>query len=327
VSGIQNEYRIISQGAGWADRSGRGHLRLEGTHVGSFLQALVSNDVSHIETGEGVYATYLTPNGRMLTDLEICRRPAFWLLGLETDRAAPIAERLDQSIFSEDVRVADVTSELAETVVVGGDAAARLGAALSIPVERLQTLRELGQTEWQDGFVVRLGESRLPMYTIVVPIAGRGEVVDRLEASAVRQVSPQLLDALRIEVGRPRFGVDMTEETIPLEAGLLDRAISTTKGCYVGQEIVIRVLHRGGGRVAKRLVTLSLAAPPDGPPPPGTPLLDADKRIGQLTSVSWSPTSSDLIALGYVQRDVAEEGRRVTVGATGAQATVSGFAR
>ena len=286
----------------------------------------MSNDVSRLGVNEGVYATYLTPNGRMLTDLDIFRRPGFWLLGLEQERAAPIADRLDQSIFSEDVRVANATSELDETIVVGGDAASRLAAALALPAGGLETLPELGQIDRKDGFVARLGDSRLPMYACVAPAGRRHDVIDRLEASGIAPVSPLLIDALRIEAGRPRFGADMTEETIPLEAGLLDRAISTTKGCYVGQEIVIRVLHRGGGRVARRLVTLSFDPPSGTPFLPGTPLIDAERTVGQLTSVSSSPTSAQMIGLGYLHRDVAEKGRQVTVGETGVAATVTGFA-
>jgi folate-binding protein YgfZ len=323
---IQDEYRTILPGAGLADRPGRGHLRLDGADVASFLQALVTNDVSRLERGEGAYATYLTPTGRMLTDLEIHRRPEFWLLGLEAERAGPIMERLDQSIFSEDVRVTDVTGQLVEIVVVGGAAAGCVAAALSMDVERLDALRELGQLEWQNGFVARRGGSRLPMFSVVVGTAERADVTGRLRASGAGTVSPELLEALRIDAGRPRFGADMTEETIPLEAGLLDRAISTTKGCYVGQEIIIRVLHRGGGRVAKRLVTLSVAPLPGGVPPVGTPLLDGDRAVGQLTSVSMSLTALNVIALGYLHRDVAEEGRQVRVGDTTARATVTGLA-
>ena len=137
----------------------------------------------------------------------------------------------------------------------------------------------------------------------------------------MRIVSAALIEALRIDAGRPRFGADMTEETIPLEAGLLDRAISTTKGCYVGQEIVIRILHRGGGRVAKRLVTLSFDEPRNGIRRPVRRSSTSDKNIGQLTSVSPSLTTANLIALGYVHRDLAEEGREVLVGDTGIRAT------
>jgi tRNA-modifying protein YgfZ len=327
VPDIKDEYRIILEGAGWIDRPGRGRLRLDGADVRDFLQALVSNDVTRVETGSGMYATYLTPNGRMLADLEIYRRPDGWLLGLAAERVTPIAERLDQSIFSEEVRVTDVTPQLAEIIVVGGAAPLRLADVLSVPVAELDTLGELEQIDCDDGFIARAGDSTLPMFTLVIPIDRRRGIIDRLEAAGVRAVSGTFVEALRIEAGRPRFGVDMTEETIPLEAGLLERAISTTKGCYVGQEIVIRILHRGGGRVAKRLVTLSFDEPSSGTPRPGTGLFDGDKNIGQLTSVSSSLTSSGLIALGYVHRDLAEEGRQVLVGDTGTTATVTGFGR
>ena len=206
-------------------------------------------------------------------------------------------------------------------------ASLRVTDALSVPAAELDRLGELGQIDHADGFITRAGGSKLPMFTIVVPVARRRDVIDRLEAAGVRPVSAALIEALRIDAGRPRFGVDMTDDTIPLEAGLLERSISTTKGCYVGQEIVIRILHRGGGRVAKRLVTLSFDEPQNGTPPPGTTLFDGDKNIGQLTSVSASLTTAKLIALGYVHRDLAEEGREVLVGDTGITATVTGFGR
>ena len=327
IRDIRDEYRIILGGAGWIDRPGRGRLRLDGADAGVFLQALVSNDVTRVGPGQGIYATYLTPNGRMLADFEIYRRPDAWFLGLAAERATAIAQRLDQSIFSEDVQVADVTSTFAELVVVGGRAAAALTDALSVTTAGLEALGELGQVELDEGFIARAGDSKLPMFAVVVPGARRRDVIERLEAAGVRTISTALVEALRIDAGRPRFGADMTEETIPLEAGLLDRAISTTKGCYVGQEIVIRILHRGGGRVARRLVTLSFDEPPSGTPPAGTPLYDGDKNIGQLTSVSASPATANLIALGYVHRDLAEVGREVLVGDTGIRATVTSFAR
>lgn len=324
---IRDEYRIILEGAGWVERTGRGRIRLEGKDVGSFLQALVSNDVSRVESGQGVYATYLTPTGRMLADFEIFRRPESWVVGLAAELVSPIVERLDQSIFSEDVRVADASSTLVEIVIVGSQATARLADVLGVSSSALDTLSELGQVTYEGGFIARLGESTLPMFTAIIPSTRRSEIVDRLTAGNVETVTPALLEALRIDAGRPRFGADMSAETIPLEAGLLERAISTSKGCYVGQEIVIRILHRGGGRVAKRLVTLSFDVPLEGLPAPGTGLFDDEKNVGQLTSVSASVTSASASALGYVQRDLAEANRRLRVGHTESIATVTGFAR
>ena len=197
----------------------------------SFLQALVSNDVTRVEPGEGVYATYLTPNGRMLADLEIYRRPDAWLLGLAAERAAPIAERLDQSIFSEDVRVTDVTPRSPKSSWLAARAAARLADALSVAAGRARCAGRtgtdrLGRTASSRASVTRRCRcSRLSSRSLDV-----SDVIDRLEAPACGPSALALVEALRIEAGRPRFGADMTEETIPLEAGLLERAHQHDEG-------------------------------------------------------------------------------------------------
>ncbi len=143
------------------------------------------------------------------------------------------------------------------------------------------------------------------------------------------------LDVLRIEAGVPRFFVDMTTETIPLEAGLEQRAISFTKGCYVGQEIIVRVTTRGGGRVAKKLVGLAFdvavlpvdgLATPDGDAardvpasPAGFRIRAGERAIGEVTSITRSPALGRLVALGYVHRDFIEPGTSVTVDLPGGE--------
>jgi folate-binding protein YgfZ len=111
----------------------------------------------------------------------------------------------------------------------------------------------------------------------------------------------------------------MTAETIPLEAGLLERAISTSKGCYVGQEVIVRVLHRGGGRVARRLVALTFDPAVQTLPLAGTPLQVDGREVGRITSAAWSPHEPRAIALAYVHRDHAEIGRRVHAQIEGAE--------
>src|SRR5205807_1470292 len=116
---------------------------------------------------------------------------------------------------------------------------------------------------------------------------------------------------LRVEAGRPKFGVDMDTDTIPLEAGIEDRAISLTKGCYVGQEVIVRVLHRGHGRVARKLVTLEM----DGNdlPRAGDVILAREQEIGRITSAAFSPRRNAPLALGYVQRAYAADDTGVTI--------------
>jgi folate-binding protein YgfZ len=128
------------------------------------------------------------------------------------------------------------------------------------------------------------------------------------------RVSADSLDSARIEAGYALFGIDMTEDTIPLEAGIEGRAISLTKGCYVGQEVIIRVLHRGHGRVARKLVSLRI----DGDRVSGgSRIVSAERDIGFVTSSAISPRLGS-IALGYVHRDFVEPGTGVTVVGDGA---------
>jgi len=321
-----DQYRTIADGAGWIDLASRGRLRFEGADVGSFLQALLTNDVSRLKSGEGLYSAYLTPQGRMLTDLELYRRPAWWLADVVPGQASGLLARLDGSIFSEDVRVTDDSGRTGEMMLVGGLADTELAVVLSLSRAALSELAELSQIGWEDGFVARTSDALLPTFKIFASTERLAGLVADLDRAGIPRITDELVEALRVEAGRPRFGVDMNEETIPLEAGLLDRAISTTKGCYVGQEIIIRILHRGGGRVAKRLVTVALDAAA-APPPPGAVVMNADREIGRLTSVATSPTSGAPIALGYVHRDFAVVGQRFTIGGPeGTVATVTGLA-
>src|SRR5690606_16123053 len=136
-------------------------------------------------------------------------------------------------------------------------------------------------------------------------------VWERLTEAGARPAGHATLDVLRIEAGSPRWGAELDETTIPLEAGLRERAISETKGCYTGQEVIIRILHRGHVNWLLRGILLGDAAAPAR----DTPLLDpgAGRKVGRITSAAWSPKHSQTIALGYVRREV-EPGTELHLG-------------
>ena len=142
------------------------------------------------------------------------------------------------------------------------------------------------------------------------------DLIAALIQAGAQEVSHEAIEAVRIEAGYPVFGVDMTDDTIPLEAGIEQRSISFTKGCFVGQEVVVRVLHRGGGRVAKKLVGLKLS----GETAIGSKIFSGDRDIGVLTSVATSPRFGS-VALGYVHRDFTAPGTAVTIADRGAVVT------
>jgi len=304
------------------DRSGEGRLRLTGPDRVTWLQGLVTNDVAALQPGQGCYAAYLTPQGRMISDLRILATREALLLDVPTVARATVAARFEQFIITEDVVVEDVTARVARLGVHGPAAAAIVARALDVPAAVLAALVEHAHVdvEFQDAPVIVAGACDLgvPGYDVYCAADRVTDVAARLFGAGARDITADAWDTLRIEAGLPLFGVDMDTDTIPLEAGIEDRAISQTKGCYVGQEVVIRILHRGGGRVVRRLV--AWAADAESPahavvPGPGTPVSIAGKDIGRVTSAAWSPSLRRLIGLGYAHRDHTEAGTKLTIGA------------
>lgn len=308
-----DSYARASSGAVWVDRRAHGRLRFEGRDAASFLHALVSNDVESLKPGQGVYATYLTPQGRMLADLRLYRTADAVIGGVAPGLAPRLLERFDQAIFSEHVAIADVSAELAQISVIGPSAASALARVFGVSEPSLEALPLHSHVDAGAALVARTDDTALPSFDLLIGAARFDEIATTLIAAGAAGVDARSLEALRIEAARPRFGVDMTEETIPLEAGLLDRAISTTKGCYVGQEVIVRVLHRGGGRVAKRLMQIVFDDGVRDVPAAGATIRKDDTDVGRITSAAWSPGRHRVIALGYLRRDAAEPGRRVTV--------------
>ena len=327
---IAHQYRTIVSGAGLRVKPDRGRLRVIGADRVSFLQALVTNDLIALKTSEGAYAAYLTPQGRMVSDLHIFIRPESVIADVPAALAGQLVEKLDLLVFSEDVQLADATASIAQIAVIGAQAAPILAAATGANAAALTDLSTWSQVDIAGGFIARTDDAEVASYDVFIEASRAAELIAALESAGGVPMSAEILDAIRVNTGRPAFGVDMTTDTIPLEAGLLERAISTTKGCYVGQEIVIRVLHRGGGRVARRLVKLDLSAGSDPAAPgslAGTALSVEGKDIGVITSVAPALEGRGLRALGYVHRDVAEIGRIVNVSSQSLiSATILGFA-
>jgi tRNA-modifying protein YgfZ len=328
---ISDTYRALREGAGVLDRGDRGRLFLSGADRRAYLQGILTNDIEALGPGTGCYAAYLTPQGRMIADLRVFEMGDRILVDLDASLAAPVAERWSMFVITEDVAVEDVSASTAQVGVYGPSAAAVLRQALeaghapdeSVPgADTLEAMPLHGSARWDFGgdpaFVLASDDAGVRGFDVVLPAGRKETLLAQLAAAGAVTVTPADAEATRIEAGRPKFLVDMTEETIPLEAGIEDRAISLTKGCYVGQEIIIRVLHRGGGRVAKRLVGLSFDA---GQPVPaaGARLASGEREIGTVTSAVLSPSLGHPIALGYVQRDFAAPGTAVEVGGTAAR--------
>jgi folate-binding protein YgfZ len=317
------DYQALRQGAGIGAISPRTQLAVAGTDRASYLQGLLTNDIQALKAGGGCYAAWLSPQGRMITDVHVLESGDMILLDVPADLAETILQKLDQFLFSEDVQLASLAETLTGVWVHGPGAAKILSVVVADAVEfdawsDYQHARLV--FEGEPVVVARIDQLGVPGFCAYVARSHAEALTTALVTNGAVIVSQEAIDAVRIEAGYPVFGVDMTDDTIPLEAGIENRAISFTKGCYVGQEIVIRVLHRGGGRVARKLVALRV----DGDPPAsGTRLLADTRDVGFITSAALSPTLGT-IALGYVHRDFTAPGAAVTVaGESGTKAIVS----
>jgi folate-binding protein YgfZ len=291
-------YQALRHDAGIIRRGDRGILAVTGSDRLAWLQGLLTNDVAALPVGGVCDAAYLTPQGRMITDLRVVNLADRTLLDVPASLAEGLRAKLDALIFAEDAQVANASNAIA-IVDLHGPAA---------PVVRERAAARLLRDANAVVADVAFG---VPGYSVFAATARVDGVVDALVAAGAKETTLATLDVLRVEAGRPAFLIDMDEHTLPLEAGIEDRAISFTKGCYVGQEVIVRVVHRGHGRVAKKLVGLRLA--PGELPKAGDVLLSGDRDIGRVTSAVWSPTLQCGIALGYVHRDFVEPATAVSV--------------
>ena len=293
------DYELATERVALVDRSDRGKLALAGAGAAEFLQGQVTNDVEGLAAGAGCYAALLTHKGKMRADMRILRGADRLWIDTEPLALAPLSRTVLMYSIGREVRMEDLTSERAILSLVGPASRAALDAA---PPEE--------EHAWVEG--------RHGMY--VATDLGVDVICPAAEADSVRKalgvepVGPETAECLRIESGRPRYGLDLGDDTIPQEAGLNERAVSFTKGCYVGQETVARLFYKG--KPNRHLRGLRLGAPAE----PGDTIRLGDREVGRVGSACVSPALGP-IALAVVRRE-AEPGAAVTVGRDGAPAEV-----
>ena len=314
-----DEYQAIRTGTGIVDRSIRGRVALRGQDRLAYLHGLLTNDILALKPGHGCYSAYLTPQGRMITDMSVLEIEGMTLLDVPSSIQGRLVQMFDMLVFTEDVQVVDLTSGWTSIGIYGPSSAGKLAAVFNSKTavtseQQLLALREHDNIqlvfEEEAVVVTRTNETGLIGFHTFFDRQLSDRFIERLRNEGATTVCADIVKIFRIEMGRPEFGVDMDETTIPLEADIQDRAISTTKGCYVGQEVIIRVLHRGHGRVVRKLVGLVLD---EAVPIPGSLIKKKDKDVGQVTSAVFSPALGKPIALGYVHRDFVNPGTVVDV--------------
>ena len=307
------EHRAVRTAAGLFDFSFRAKFTLSGEHRVRFLHRIVSNDVKSLSTGQGVYATLLSAQGRILADLRVYADSDQLWIDTDADLRGKAMNTLRRYIVGDRVEVE--LREVYAAALQGPASRDVLARMLGVTLDGLdqemhhQVLEHSGSTVR----VVRLSSTGEEGYEVWLDHRGLRRFWDAaLESCAVGTLvmcGTEALESLRIEAGIPRYGPDFGEDTLPLEAGLLG-ALSFNKGCYIGQEIVERARSRG--HVNWKLAGL-LFAPGATVPAPGQPLAAEGKLIGEITSACFSPTLERPLALAYVRREVAEPGAQISL--------------
>jgi len=312
--GSSAEYEALTERAGLLDLSFRGRICVLGTDREKFLHGQVTNDILKLKPGQGHYAALVSAKGKMESDLFIHKLKDELLLDFEPGLTTRVIDRLNRYIIAEDVQVVDVAPHYG-LLSVCGPSSEEVVRSGGLPVSKDTLTWSVLATEAGETYVMNNPRFGIRAFDLFVPADDLERVALALEQSGqkfgARWSGTEALETVRIERGIPRFGIDMNENTLPQEAEIQDRAISFSKGCYIGQEIIARI--RTYGQVAKALRLLRLA-PSETVPAPGTKIFVSGKETGFVTSATYSPALRTNLALGYVRKESNAPGTSVQIG-------------
>jgi tRNA-modifying protein YgfZ len=306
---LDGQYRALREEAGFLPRE-RAALSVRGPDAVEYLQGQLTNDVESLERESGCYAALLDRKGHLQSDMRVLRleNEAIWL-DLEPAPGPGVLKHLRTYSIGREVEIEDVTDQWAITSLIG-PRAGEISGFDGLGPEHAQRWRNWDATEVL-AVATDLG------YDLITRAADSARLVELLTAAGAAQVSEAAAEIVRVESGRPRFGLDMGPEAMPAEAGITERAVDFEKGCYIGQEPVARLHYRGRPNRTLRGLRLSESAGH------GDPLRLGDREVGTIGTACLSPGLGP-IALAIIRRE-ADEGDQLAVGDGSVTAEVVGL--
>ncbi len=306
---LVKEYWAVKKAAGLVDVSKAGRLMITGKDRVSFLNGLLTSDVAQVKDDGGQHSALLNPKARVLADLYLYGKPDAILVDTGASPAINVKENLDRFVITEDVQIRDASADLVQITIQGPRSAQMIKETLGIGVE---DLKPLGHKPLGPSTIVRRDRTGQGGYDIILPNHEAEAVWQGFLLKAgdygLEPVGSGAMEILRLEAGYPKYGVDIDDNIIVLEAGFKD-AISFTKGCYLGQEVVARATHIG--RVNKQLVKLEIES--RDPPSTRSKLKSDGAEAGFVTSATFSPGLGKVVGLAYANRDYAKEATKLRV--------------
>jgi folate-binding protein YgfZ len=274
---------VRNGGVGLIDLSARGRISVSGSEAVTFLNGLITNDMKTLAENESMPAAFANVQGRLLASVRVTRRAHDFLLDTEAVTREKVIKLIERFTLAGDFKVADLTTDSALISIQGRGASALL-EQITLP---------------DDTMVIPATHTGEDGFDLIISAAEKDRLWQMLVAAGATPVSAEVEEILRIEAGIARYGVDMDETNVVTETNL-DDAVSYTKGCYLGQEIIVRIKHRG--HVAKKLTGLRFET--DQTIEAGAVITSSDdKAIGRVTSATFSPRLQTTIALGYVRHE------------------------
>ena len=296
-----SEYTAATEGVVVTDRSYIGRFRATGKDMLDLLNRLSSNKLEELPPGTGKGTILPTNKGRIIDLLHIFARDDHLLLLTSPQTRERIAEWIDLYTFLEEANLDDVTESTAMLSVLGPQAADLLRRALDAPATQMEPYGSLTvSVGGHDVTLLRTDPLRAPGFDLVVGVEHAPGLWETLVAEGAVPIGEQTLDLLRIEEAVPRYDAEMSEDVNPWEANLQEY-INFEKGCYIGQEVILRL--NTYKKVQRRL--MALAFPEGAAVSAGDMLYQGEQEAGEVTSVAQHPTSGAVIGLGLVKKDFA----------------------
>jgi aminomethyltransferase len=283
-------YDALRGGAAWMDLSARGRIVVRGRDRARLLHSMTSNEVKKLTPGSGCYAFLLSPQGRIQADLLLFCFEDHFLIDTEPELREKVQKHIRRYIVADQVELEDVTASTAEIGLEGPGAAAVL-AALGAPVPP----EDYAHLAWGAVTVAQASVTGQPGFRVFCTLEEAAGLIRGFESAGAKSANPEDLRVVRIENGKPRYGEDILETSLPQETQQM-HGVSFTKGCYLGQEIVERIRARGHVNRKLRLVDLPGAEPAA----PGT-VMEVEGKQAEVTSSVYSPRTGKAIALAYVR--------------------------
>ena len=278
-----------------------------------FLNGLITNDMKTLAPNSWMPAAFANVQGRLLAAVRVIHRADGFVIDTEHATRATVTKLIERFTLAGDFHVSDLSEEVAQLSIQGAAAAETLSAVADFDLANLSR-NAVATVQWKNEpvTIIRYTHSGEDGFDLLLQRSAGESLREAFLAAGAQPVTDQVEEILRIEAGIPRYGIDMDESNVVTETNL-DEAVSFTKGCYIGQEIIIRIKHRG--HVAKKLTGIVIER--ESAIESGAKVLSADdKEVGRITSSTFSPRLKRTIALGYVKYDYLEPGTSVRI-ATG----------